>query len=396
MKDIIYDYIVIGGGIGGLYANYLLSNKNYNGLLLEKNDVFGGRAYEMKFHGTLIKLGAGIIADNNIHLLKLLKELNIKVNKFKSHIDTYNIPDFDMEKAISNIIKKYNEHKNIIKIKRYTMKQFLLKYFGSSLTKNFIVNCEYYDFINSDVEYFIKYYDIHDMSHKLHDVLIINWIDLINKLVKNNCKNNVNVLRINKEDNIFNIKANNNNNNNNIIYYTKKIIFATTLKPLVKLSSSIINIIDIDYKNYIGAVPFTRIYCYYKNGYNTELDHFTIFDNKLQKVIKINNNVLMASYSDSSNALYWKKVEQFSKAKQISIVRKHLEKIGINNPIDDIVIAFWDEGVHYYKPVKDLKKNINKLSNPAKNVYVVGEMISYKQGWVEGAIESADRVINKL
>ena len=394
MKDIIYDYIVIGGGIGGLYANYLLSNKNYNGLLLEKNDVFGGRAYEMKFHGTLIKLGAGIISDNNNHLLKLLKELHIKVNSFKSHIDTYKLNDFNIELAIKQIIKKYNEHKNIIKIKGYTMKQFLLKYFGSSFTKNFIVNCEYYDFINSDVEYFIKYYDIYDMSHKLHDVLIINWIDLINKLIKNNCKYNVNVLSINKEDNIFNIRAN--NNNNNIIYYTKKIIFATTLKPLVKLSSSIINNIDINYKNYIGAVPFTRIYCYYKNGYNTELDHFTIFGNKLQKVIKINNNVLMASYSDSSNALYWKKVEQFSKAKQISTVRKHLEEIGINNPIDDIVIAFWDEGVHYYKPVKDLKKNIKKLSNPAKNVYVVGEMISYKQGWVEGAIESTDRIISKL
>jgi hypothetical protein len=390
MKDIIYDYIVIGGGIGGLYANYLLSNKNYNGLLLEKNDVFGGRAYEMKFHGTLIKLGAGIMADHNIHLLKLLKELHIKVNSFKSTINTYKLNDFNMELAIKQIIKKYKEHKNIIKTKGYTVKQFLLKYFGSSFTNNFIIKCEYYDFINSDVEYFIKYYDIHDMSHEPYDVLIINWIDLINKLVKNNCKNNVNVLSVNKEDDIFNIKA---NNNNNIIYYTKKIIFATTLKPLIKLSK---NIIDINYKNYIGTVPFVRIYCYYKNGYNTELGHFTIFGNKLQKVIKINNNVLMASYSDSNNALYWKKVKEFTKSKQISTMRKHLEEIGINNPIDDIVIAFWDEGVHYYKPVKYLKKSIKKLSNPAKNIFVVGDIISYKQGWVEGAIESANRVINKL
>ena len=38
----IYDYIVIGGGIGGLYANYKLLKNDYNGLLLEKNDVFGG------------------------------------------------------------------------------------------------------------------------------------------------------------------------------------------------------------------------------------------------------------------------------------------------------------------------------------------------------------------
>ena len=51
----IYDYIIIGGGIGGLYANYLLT-KNNNCLLLERNEYFGGRAFEMDFHGTFIKL----------------------------------------------------------------------------------------------------------------------------------------------------------------------------------------------------------------------------------------------------------------------------------------------------------------------------------------------------
>ncbi len=35
MNDYVLDYIVIGGGIAGLYANYKLSSK-YKGLLLEK------------------------------------------------------------------------------------------------------------------------------------------------------------------------------------------------------------------------------------------------------------------------------------------------------------------------------------------------------------------------
>lgn len=101
----------------------------------------------------------------------------------------------------------------------------------------------------------------------------------------------------------------------------------------------------------------------------------------------------MASYSDSNNALYWNKIKQYKKDKQISIVKKHLAELNINNNIDDIVIAFWDEGVHYYKPTKNLDKNIKKLSRPSKNIYVIGEMISYKQGWVEGAIESVNRII---
>ncbi len=387
MED-LYDYIIVGGGIAGLYANYLLSDK-YNGLLLEKHSHFGGRAYEMDFHGSLIKLGAGIMADHNHELIKLLNQtkfMNIKINRFRSTVETYDVKthkpsDFNMTAAISKIIAAYKcKSKN----HNLTMKQFLVKNFGQKFTNDFILNCEYHDFTKSDVNYFIKYYDIYDMSHDSYDVLLIKWIDLINKLVKKNCLNNINVLNIYKENNIFHIRTENN------IYLCKKIYIATTLKPLLKISK---NIINIDYKKYIGTVPFVRIYCYFKNGYKSDIPHYTIVNNKLQKVIKINDKILMASYSDSSNALYWKKIKTLSKANQIKIVSKYLSQLNINNKIDDIVIAFWDEGVHYYKPTNNLEKTIKKLSNPEKNVYVIGEMISYKQGWVEGAIQSVNKII---
>jgi len=37
---------------------------------------------------------------------------------------------------------------------------------------------------------------------------------------------------------------------------------------------------------------------------------------------------------------------------------------------------------------------LKKLSKPSKNVFVIGEIISKKQGYVEGAIESVNRNIN--
>jgi hypothetical protein len=276
----------------------------------------------------------------------------------------------------------YKKNKNTVY--NLTMKEFLIKYFGASFAKEFILNCEYYDFVKSNVEYFIKYYNINDMTFSKYMVLVINWIDLINKLVKRNCLNNVNVLNIIKEDNLYKIKTINNE------YLCKKIIYAISLKPFMKLSK---NIINMDYSKYLGSVPFVRIYCYFKNGYQAELPHFSIVKNKLQKVIKINDKILMASYSDSHNALFWGKVKKYNKDKQISIVSKYLKELNINNKIDDIIIAFWNEGVHYYKPMKDLKKTIKKLSHPDKNIYVVGEMVSYKQGWVEGCIESVNRTL---
>jgi monoamine oxidase len=47
-------------------------------------------------------------------------------------------------------------------------------------------------------------------------------------------------------------------------------------------------------------------------------------------------------------------------------------------------------GTHYYKP--GIEK-YNSLSNPEPNIYVVGEMVSKKQGWVEGALESVETIL---
>ena len=381
----LYDYIIIGGGIAGLYANYKLSSK-LNGLLLERNDFFGGRAQEIQFHGSLIKLGAGIMTTHNHLILNLLKKLKLTTHTFSSFTDTYNMEPFNMGSAICDVVAKYTQKKKIAKKLKLTMREFLIKYFSQNFVNQFILNCEYHDFVDSDVEYFIEYYDINDMSHEKSNLIAVSWNDLANKLVKKNCLKNVNVLTTNldKQTNIFTVKT------DDKIYSTKKIIFATSLKPLVKLSK---NIVDINFNDYLGAVPFIRIYCYYKNGFKSDLTHFTIVKNKLQKVVHINDNILMASYSDGNNALYWKKVNKLSKGEQIKIVSKCLEEVSVKGEIDDIVIAFWDEGIHYYKPTDDLDKTINLLSNPAPNVHIIGEMVSYKQGWVEGCIESVNRTL---
>ena len=71
--------------------------------------------------------------------------------------------------------------------------------------------------------------------------------------------------------------------------------------------------------------------------------------------------------------------------------------------IDDTICKFWDEAVHFYKPNSNIKKTVKKLQNPIKNVYVVGEMVSLRHGWVisdfvkskiwvEGAIQSVDNI----
>jgi hypothetical protein len=154
----------------------------------------------------------------------------------------------------------------------------------------------------------------------------------------------------------------------------------------------------------IGTVPFVRIYVWNKTAILKDSDsipHYFHVDNELQKIIKIDKNVLMASYSDNLNAKYWIGINKLSKGragarKIIKIVQEKLQQVLPDNinKIEDIIVVTWDEGVHYYKPhTIDFDKLLNKLANPMKGVQVVGEIVSKKVGWVEGAIESVDRIL---
>jgi hypothetical protein len=268
------------------------------------------------------------------------------------------------------------------------MKQFLVKYWGKKFADQFIENCEYRDFLDSDPGYFIKYYTIDDMSHDPYKILVIRWGDLVEKLVRPNCKSNSEVISVNKIGELFRVKT------NDTTYITKKIYFALTLKPLDKLAK---NLIDFKYSDYIGTVKFVRIYTHHSKPYDgSKIGHYNLVPGPLQKIIKYSPHILMASYSDNSNAKFWSTIINLDKKSQIKKVENFLQKLHINiNKIDDVEIGYWDEGIHYYKPVigSSINQLINQLSKPAKNIYVVGEIISKKQGWVEGAIESVNRII---
>ena len=175
-----------------------------------------------------------------------------------------------------------------------------------------------------------------------------------------------------------------------------------------------------------------RIYTYHNNGHNLNkfIEKYNIVDNELEKIIIMNENILMFSYSDNKNAEYLNKLYLLNGLKNIEKDKRVLNGIGVKTPInhlmdtqnkknfedllikllkniikidfdikiDDIRIAYWKEGIHYFKPQKDIKlKNLVKnLSQPHDNFYVCGEMLSFKQGWVEGCIESVNRLITLI
>ena len=201
-----YDYIIIGGGVAGLYSAYKLSKK-YKVLVLEKENYLGGRVQEVKFHGNTIKLGAGIASKGNRHLLKLLDILNIKYSSAKGNINVINDSDYYNKTYHNNMIKEVKEKVIELSNKKInyghlTFKQFMYKYFNKKDVDNYFLHSEYNDYLDGDVNYHMKYYPISDNLFTPYIILYLSWSELINKLKQPSVEYKINTPVINiKKDN---------------------------------------------------------------------------------------------------------------------------------------------------------------------------------------------------
>ncbi len=421
----IYDVIIIGGGISGLYSFYKIKqlykgknkekNKNKNKfLLLEESNRLGGRAGNYNFHGAQIPIGAGILRKNKDKLLiNLCKKLKVPLNEFTAKINYDKIKNTI---PIINIIKTLKKLKSSMKTlsekkkRNYTFKQYFISIFGKEYYNNFKKTMGYTDYENEDLEEVINHYGMEDNISGWKGYGL-SWNTLIEKLVqnigKNHIKMNTSVGKIMLgKDNIYKITtySPNNDEHNEKTYYAKKIIIATpidTIKELIKSNNSL-------YKNIEGQ-PFLRIYGLFdkkcipilKNAVNST----TIVNSNLYKIIPINpdKGIYMIVYTDNKGAESLKKYATNTPNNRKYLSKKVSKSLGINQicKLKDIKSFYWNIGTHYYKPLKNLNfKNrndyIKKAQNPQKNMYVVGEMISHNQGWTEGAIESVEKIIYKI
>ena len=75
-KDMIYDAIIVGGGISGITTAYMLRDKNI--LLLEKEDWFGGRVLSEDIFETTNNIGTQFFSEGNSSFVNLVDELEIQ------------------------------------------------------------------------------------------------------------------------------------------------------------------------------------------------------------------------------------------------------------------------------------------------------------------------------
>ena len=138
-----------------------------------------------------------------------------------------------------------------------------------------------------------------------------------------------------------------------------------------------------------------RIYAKYDLNKNKWLANMkkTITDNKLQFIIPISEDLIQISYSDDYIANFWNELSVKETKHHITrLVKEMFPTENITEPLW-IKKHYWCCGSHFWKPnvnSKDIQKKINDINI---NIKVVGEIYSSRQAWIEGALETVEKVV---
>jgi hypothetical protein len=388
-----YDVIVVGAGIAGLYAATRLQKKmgpNAQILVLEKHKRkwLGGRTGNEMFQGVNVVTGAGIGRKAKDRLLiKLLKEYKVSHNEFmvdKQYASTI-INPVDTKKVVRYLKQEYE--KAPFRAKGKTFKQFAIEILGNQLYNKYMECAEYTDYEKADVYETLYNYGLDD-NESGWTGMMIPWQKLIEKMADDvSIKYSQDVIQIiKKSDDHIIIKT-----EENKTYECAKLIIATTVTTLRKLLPY-----HREYKSVEGQT-FLRLYGKFEKEsaeiMAREVPKMTIVPGPLKKMIPMGQGVYMIGYTDNDMAERLKDKLKNTEMNREFMCRMIEKSLGIRKNMLKMKAMrdyYWPVGTHYYKP--EIEK-YNSLSNPEPNIYVVGEMVSKKQGWVEGALESVETIL---
>jgi len=412
----MYDYIIVGGGISGLYCLQELykKNKNYTILIIDDRTYWGGRLHTHKRPD--YEIGGARFNDNHSLLLSLLNEykchkVKLSPNSLFLYKTNHNmiIPLHGVNETLSdimtNIIKKSKSYskKNI---QQYTLSQWI-----DYLSKEPQLSKKIKDIFGYDSE--INEMNAYDAMKSFQRDFISNhfyivkegFSSLCNKMyLKHKDKQNLSFLNktivtnVRKHGDEYKIET-----NTSKLFYSKKVIFA--LKANQLKSFSILKPIHPNL-NFIYSAPLLRIYAKYPKSSNHKVwfhDLPKIITNSfIRQIIPINPNsgLIMISYTDNNDINpFWKdKKKQLLKSDMVimNMIQKELfilfPEASIPKPLY-FKSHLWTIGCHHWKPGCDSKSIYDEIKNPLPNLYIIGEAFSQKQAWVEGALETTKECI---
>ena len=398
-----YDVVIVGGGIAGLYCAYKLS-ETQNVALFDERNYIGGRIYT---HSKGYEVGAARFNDSHTQLLELIKYYKLTKMPIPKEIDYIEyIEDkenevtmnshIEFQKTLNKVVKNTKKTNNL---KNITFYEHLIKILKSKEKADRIVNIFGYYSEMKEMNAFDAYNTFkNDFGNVQYYILMEGLSNLCENMMKTIRKNGSKVYlksRINSVERVNDYFRIGRENRKRKIT-GKKVIFA--IKPHQLKDFPIISSIH-KYTKAVYNAPLIRIYAVYKDVWFKNINRTTT-NNILRQIIPINKKtgLIMISYTDGKDTKPFMKndFELKSDSELKQIVAKNIKKVfpdkNIGEP-DYFKAHLWTVGCHHWLPNFDSTKIQKDILNPVENVYICGEGFSDKQAWIEGALNSASKVI---
>lgn len=416
----IYDVIIVGSGIAGLYAALSIqrTNPSLSFLILEKNKKqwIGGRANNESFYGTQIATGAGVGRKRDRLLKKLVREFGFDVQEFTTthhYSPTISTP-VEMKAALSHLREEWQKYRG----PPTTFEKFAKPILGQTTYKQFVISSGYTDYERAGAQETLYDYQMEDNYGK-STIFGVNWHDLVQKMAAKigathfRFSNTVKKISQTKDSEPHFVLEAETNSSSIQAYRCRRVIIATTIESLRAIFPR-----HPIYKQIEGQ-PFLRVYGKFDKQSIPILNQYierqgvNVVPAPLQKIIPMNPDagVYMIVYNDNRNTLALKSRTEDTEANREFYCEMIERSLGIDDspkgPLHSpkgrlcllsIRSFYWTVGTHYYKPLKDYptrEEFIVEAQHPVDGILVVGEVVSKHQGWTEGALESVDLVVTK-
>lgn len=408
----MYDLVVVGGGISGLYSIIRFieetSNKIFKTkpkiLLLESSDKLGGRLQTYYDKDKRVQYETGGSRFHSKHVL-----LNRLIDRY--HLER-------VETGIANKVTCDNQDKHhlIQKFIRRPKDELIHQTFGEYIATNYSEENRkiFQTAFGYDAEFnYLNAYDgikmfQRDFSPKVsYSVLKHGYTSLIQSLRDEIISKNVeihlheDVVDIEMMDSTFKIISNKNQ-------YISEYLFVTIpLYSLLKIPF-IKSLSHNEWLDSVQPVSLHRIYGQFTKKSRMRLDRTTTHLPIRQYIpFSKETRLAMVSYSDTTSADYWNNIR---KKYGIAGLKKELEdelstldktcgNKGGNIKLAWVKSYYWENGVHVWKKGFDSsimsKKALQPISNN-KKFFIMGESFSKHQGWVEGALETVENGLKMI
>jgi protoporphyrinogen oxidase len=421
-----FEYIICGAGIAGLYCALNLIEKNgadpKSILILEKSYRIGGLIktntddkFKIKYEN-----GAGRITENDKLLLELIRRFNLEQKKIELQTKKEYRKVFD-DKIITIKTDKFSRilNKLILKERKLSNQELLGKTLrslcedelGIERTSILVESFGYtdeFDKVNAKngLEIFrksflpnLRYYVLRDgleqIVLQLESLLKQKGVTIqLSEMITNIEKKEKSVSSITLHTTTF--------DGADKTYKTNNLVLALPRGALVKIPflQSIHNLL-----NSVEDSSLFRIYAVFpKNSDGKVWFHDipkTTTNLPIQQFIPINaaNGLVMITYSDTTNAKQWQqdKINDVFKKKIMKNIRMLFSEKQIPEPIF-LSSSFYAEGTHLWKVNCDGVSLQPRILQPFRdmNLFICGESYSTNQGWIEGALETSNAVVELM